>query len=189
MKASFRTISIAVALAGILLTAAILMIGIDREPEKTLLKIMSDRVDLQVRDVRYTEVGDSGTKWEITAETASYQKKENLAFFEQLTVRIITKDGRSVVLKGDRGRVDTASRDVDLEGHVVADTPQGDRFVADRLRYRSAAGVIEADGPVQMENAGVRVSGRGMVLSLDRGAVSILSQVRATLAGGGRERK
>ena len=45
------------------------------------MKIMSDQVDLQVRNVRLTDVADSGMKWEIVAETARYQKKENLVIF------------------------------------------------------------------------------------------------------------
>ena len=83
-------------LAVILSVAAILVIGMRKEPEKALLKIMSDRVDLQVRNVHYTEVGDSGMKWEITADTARYQKKENLALFEKLTVKLVMKDGQDV---------------------------------------------------------------------------------------------
>lgn len=188
MNASRRKILIVAVLALLCSAAGILLVARDKQPEKALLKIMSDRVDLQVRNVRYTEVGDSGMKWEIMADTARYQKKENQAFFDRLTVRLITQDGKTYVMTGDRGRFNTESRDLELEGHVGVETQQGDRFTADRLRYRNADKVVDTDGPVMMANGKVRVSGTGMVLSLNRGTVAILSQVRATLGGSGREK-
>ena len=117
---------------------AVLWIGVRKEPEKALLKIMADRVDLQVRNVRYTEVGDDGMKWEITADTARYQKKENLAFFERFTVHLVMKDGGTYVMTGDKGRFNTESRDLEIEGNVVIVSPQGDRFTTDHLQYWNA---------------------------------------------------
>ncbi len=139
-------------LAAVLSVAAIIVIDIRKEPEKALLKIMSDRVDLQVRNVHYTEVGDSGMKWEIRADTARYQKKENLAFFDKLTVKLVMKDGKTFVMTGDQGRLNTESRDMEIEGNVGIVSENGDRFKTDRLRYRNADKVIETDRPVVMEN-------------------------------------
>jgi hypothetical protein len=73
-----RILFILILLAAAVSAAAIVIIGMRKEPGKALLKIMSDRVDLQVRNVHYTEVGDSGMKWDITAEAIS--EKENLLF-------------------------------------------------------------------------------------------------------------
>jgi len=183
MKTKRRTILIVAILTVILSVTAILAIGFRRAPEKALLKIMSDRVDLQVRDVHYTEVGDSGMKWEITADTARYRKKENLALFEKVKVRLIMKDGRVFVMNGDRGMLNTQSRDVEIEGHVGIVSENGDRISTDRLLYRDAGKRIETDRPVIMENRSVRISGVGMILTLDEKKVTLLSQVRANSTG------
>ncbi|MHB9097661.1 MAG: LPS export ABC transporter periplasmic protein LptC [Syntrophales bacterium] len=183
MKNKRKTIVIFVALTVLLLAAAI-MIGIRRDPGKALLNIMSDRVDLQVKNVHYTEVGESGMKWEITADTARYQKRENMAFFDKLTVRLVTKDGKTFVMTGDRGRFNTESRDIEIEGNVGIVSENGDRFTTERIQYRNADRVMETDRPVVMENRSVRVSGVGMIFSLDGQKLTILSQVRANSAGG-----
>ena len=183
MKNKKRTVLLFAALTVLLLTAAI-VIGIRREPGKALLNIMSDRVDLQVRNVHYTEVGESGMKWEITADTARYQKRENMAFFDKLTVRLVTKDGKTFVMTGDRGRFNTESRDIEIEGNVGIVSENGDRFTTERMRYRNADRVVETDRPVVMENRSVRVSGVGMIFSLDGQKLTILSQVSARAAGG-----
>jgi LPS export ABC transporter protein LptC len=176
-------------LAAALSVAAVVMIGMRKETGKALLKVMSDRVDLQVRNVHYTEVGDSGMKWEIMADAARYQKRENLALFDKLAVKLIMKDGTTFVMNGDRGRLNTESRDVEIEGNVGIVTENGDRFATDRLRYRNADKVLETDRPVAMENDTVHIRGVGMIISLEAKNVAILSQVRARLTGGWGGRK
>jgi LPS export ABC transporter protein LptC len=183
MKIKRKTVFIVAILAVILSAAAILTIGIRMAPEKALLKIMADKVDLQIKNARYTEVGDSGMKWEITADTAHYQKSENMAFFEKVTVRLVTKEDRTFVLKGDHGRFNTQSRDMDIEGNVGIVSENGDRFTTDRLVYLNAGKRIETDRPVVMENGSVRISGVGMVFYLDEKKVTLLSQVHATSSG------
>jgi LPS export ABC transporter protein LptC len=183
MKTKRKTVIIVSILTVVLSVAAIIAIGLLRSPEKALLKIMSDRVDLQVKNVHYTEVGDSGMTWEIRADTARYQKKENLAFFDQVTVRLVMKDGRVFVMKGDQGRFNTQSRDMEIEGNVGIVSENGDRFATDRLMYRNAEKRVETDRPVVMENASIRISGVGMIFSLDEKKVTLLSKVRANSAG------
>jgi LPS export ABC transporter protein LptC len=183
MKNKKKIVLIVVVLT-ILLSAAAITIVIRREPGKALLNIMSDRVDLQVRNVHYTEVGESGMKWEITADTARYQKRENMAFFDKVTVRLVTKDGKTFVMTGDRGRFNTESRDIEIDGNVGIVSENGDRFTTERLQYRDADKVMATDRPVTMESRSVRVSGVGMILALDGQKLTILSQVRAISAGG-----
>jgi len=180
MKKKRKMVLIVSILAVILSLAVIIVVGLRVAPEKALLKIMADKVDLQIKDVRYTEVGDSGMKWEITAATARYLKKENLALFEKLTVRLVMKDGRTFVMNGDQGRLDTQSRDMEIDGNVGIVSGNGDHFATDRLRYRNSDRRIETDRPVAMENGNVRISGVGMVFHLDDSKLTLLSQIRAS---------
>ena len=180
---------IIVVLAAVLFALVIIIVSIPEEPGKEPLKITSDRVDLQVRKVRFTEVGDSDMTLEITAEVARYQKKEKLAFFEKPTVKLLLKDGRTFTMSGDRGRFNTDSKDIEIEGHVGIVSGNGDRFATDRLRYVNAGKLIESEGSVVMENKRIRVSGVGMTLSLEEKKVALLSQVRASYRGERREKK
>jgi LPS export ABC transporter protein LptC len=174
------TLTVTIMAVALLIVAAIFAIGPRRSPEKTLLKIMSDRVDLQVKDVYYTEVGDSGMKWEIKADSARYRRKENLALFENVQIRLVTKEGRIFEMTGDRGRLNTQSKDIEMEGSVNIVSENGGRMATDRLRYLNAARRIETDRPVVMEDGNSRISGVGMIYHLDDKRVTLLSQVRAT---------
>jgi LPS export ABC transporter protein LptC len=189
MKRGRKTVLIVVILAAVLATAAIITFNIPKEPEKALLKIMSDRVDLQVRNVRFTDVGDSGMKWEIVADTARYQKTDNLVFLEKLTIKLVTKDGRVFTMTGDQGKLNTESRDMEIKGNVNIVSDHGDRFRTDHLRYLNAGKLIQTEGSVVIENKSLRLSGVGMNLYLEEKRVALLSQVRANLTGKQREKE
>jgi LPS export ABC transporter protein LptC len=183
IKAGRKTVLFVVVLAAVLSAAAIVMVSIPREAGKEPLKIKSDHVDLQVRNVRFTEVGDSDMTLEITADMAKYQKKEKLVFFEKPIVKLLLKDGRTFTMTGDRGRFNADSKDMEIEGHVGIVSENGDRFATDRLRYSNASKLIETEGAVVMENKNIRVSGVGMTLSLEEKKVVLLSHVKARYRG------
>lgn len=180
MTTKRKTVLIVATLAAVLSVAAVIVVGLRLAPEKALLKIMADKVDLQIKNVRYTDVGDSGVKWEITADAARYLKRENLALFEKPTVRLVLKDGRTFVMSGNQGRLNTETRDMEIDGNVGILSENGDRFTTDRLRYHNGIRQIETDRPVAMENRNVRINGIGMVFDLDESRLTLLSQIRAT---------
>lgn len=150
-----------------------------REPRKALLEKMAEKVDLQAKAVHYTQVGSAGMTWEIDADSASYQKKGEVALFEKVRIRLVMKDGRVFVMRGDRGRMDTRSRDVSIEGNVVALSENGDRLTTERLVYIDKRRRIETNLPVVMENKKMRVRGVGMVLDLKGETLALLSRVRS----------
>jgi len=106
--------------------------------EDVLLKIMSEKIDLQVRDVHYTEVGDPDSIWEINADTARYAKKEDLVFFDNVRVKLIMSDGRTFVMTGKTGRLHTDTKDMEVFGNVEVTSDKGDRFTTDHLNYSSS---------------------------------------------------
>lgn len=183
IKTGRKTVLIVVALAAVLSVSTIVIVSISKETGREPLKIKSDIADLQVRNIRFTEVGDSDMTLEITADMARYQKKENLAFFDKPTVKLLLKDGRTFIMSGDRGRFNTDSKDMEIEGHVGIVSENGDRFATDSLRYSNATKMIETEGPVVMENKNIRISGVGMTLSLEEKKVALLSRVRASYRG------
>jgi hypothetical protein len=68
--------------------AVIFFVESGRSSKNQLLNILSDKVDLQVKNVLYTDVGASGVKWEIKADSAKYVKNENLVLFDRIRVKL-----------------------------------------------------------------------------------------------------
>jgi LPS export ABC transporter protein LptC len=101
MKLKKSRVVIIILIATIVTAAAvILFLESSKFPKNQLLNIMSDKVDLQVKNVHYTDVGASGMKWEINAESAKYVKNENLVLFDRIRVKLVTSEGRTLVMTG-----------------------------------------------------------------------------------------
>lgn len=179
-----KKVILAIVAALLVVAVAVFWGSLREESGKALLKIMSDRVDLQASNIRFTEVGESGVKWEIVAASAHYQKKENLIFFDTFTVRLVTKDGSTFVMNGDRGWFNSVSKDMEAEGNVSIVSPQGDRLTTDRLEYRGDQQLISTNSPVLIEGQRVRIRGVGMIYSLEEKKASLLSKVQANAQGG-----
>ena len=154
--------------------------------EKGALKVLSDRVDLQIQNFHYTEVGNSDLTWEINADTARYIKKDDVTLFENVTVKIVFSDGGVYTLAGKNGSLHTDTKDIDIEGSVVVVSDKGDRFETDSLHYTHSGdnGRIHTKDIVKMTSPGVSVKGTGMDLSLRSKKVALLSDVMATIENG-----
>ncbi len=150
-------------------------------PGGGLFKSLSQNVDLQVKNVHYTDVSDSGAKWEVRADTARYVRNENITYFDKVTVRLIMPDGKEFDLSADQGKMKTDTRDMTAAGHVVVVSNNGDRFLTDHLEYSHADKRFHTDAFVEMANKRTTVKGMGMWLSLAEGNAAILSGVQASI--------
>jgi LPS export ABC transporter protein LptC len=167
-------------LAVLSILTAIMTVFYNKAPQ-TILKVMADHVDLQVKNVIYTDVGQSGEKWEIKAETARYIKKENLALFDHVRVRLLTAEGKTFTLTGDKGRFKTDQKDIDIYGNVEGTSDSGERFTTDLLRYNNAEGKIYTDSAVTLGSGRIKITGTGMTMNVKSGELSLLSQVKADI--------
>ena len=146
-----------------------------------LLKILPEKVDLHVKDVHYTEVGDPDSTWEINADSAKYVREDNLVFFNNIRIKLIMSDGRTFVMTGDEGCLCTDTKDIEVNGNVEVISDKGDRFITDHLNYCSSDKRIYTDGHVTMKNQQMEISGVGMSLSIKTKKVTLFSTVTAII--------
>ena len=182
MKLSKKTIiisSIVVVLIVILITA-VAIIKINANKPGNLLKALSD-VDLKIKGFNYTEVGEANVKWEVTAETATYNKKQNLAVFDRVQIKLTTSDGKVFIMKGDKGLMLTDKKNIEIKDNVVIISDAGDRFSTDHLSYNDAEKKFYTDAPVTMENKRMKISGEGLTLFMNSGELNISSMVKAKI--------
>jgi LPS export ABC transporter protein LptC len=182
MKLSKKSIiisSIVVVLIAILI-AAVAIIKIKVNKPGNLLKALPD-VDLKIKGFNYTEVGETNVKWEVTAETATYNKRQNLAVFDRVQIKLTTSDGKVFIMKGDKGQMFTDTKNVEIKDNVVIISDAGDRFSTDHLSYNDAEKKFYTDAPVTMENKRMKISGVGLMLFMNTGELNLTSLVKAKI--------
>jgi LPS export ABC transporter protein LptC len=182
MKLNKKTIiisSIVVVLITILITAvAIIKINVNKP--RNLLKALPD-VDLKIKGFVYTEVGEANVKWEVTAETATYNKKQNLAVFDRVQIKLTTSDGKVFIMKGDKGLMFTDTKNIEIKDNVVIISDTGDKFSTDHLIYNDAEKKFYTDAPITMENKRMKITSVGLTLFMNAGKLNLSSLVKAKI--------
>lgn len=145
------------------------------------LKIVSGDIDLEIKEFVYTEIGENKAKWEVKARNATYDKKQNLACLDQVKIKLITSNGKVFEMSADQGKMDTEKKDVEISGNVIVLTDSGDKFMTNHIYYNDRQKRFYTDAPVMMESKGMRITGRGMVLYMNKGELNIPSMVRAKI--------
>ena len=131
------------------------------------IKIPRITADLEVGNVFLTEEKEGAILWELEAKIAQSYKKGKRTLLEDLKVTLHSQDGRIVTLRGDRGRIDEKTRDMEVDGGVVVTSSDGLSLRTDSLQYSHSRREITTDASVRIEGRGVRISGVGLVMDLD----------------------
>ena len=183
MKLSKKTKIISIILIiFVVITAVVLVIGSNiYDKPKNIVKILPDRVDLQINDFIYTEVGEDNSKWEVKADNAKYIKKENLALFDRVKIKLKTSEGKIYTMTGDKGQMLTDKKDIQIKGNVVILSDTGDRFSTDYLNFSDAEKKFYTDAPVTIENKKMKIKGTGLTLYIKTGELNLSSQVKAKI--------
>lgn len=187
MKLSKKSIIIALivfVLIAILITA-IAIIKIKVNKPMNLLKALPD-VDLQIKGFAFTEVGEANAKWEVKADIATYDKKQNVAVLDRVQIKLTTSDSKVFVMSADKGQMFTDKnnieiKNIEIKGNVVIISDAGDRFSTDHLNYNDAEKKFYTDAPVTMENKRMKITGQGMTIFMNKGELNIPSMVKAKI--------
>jgi LPS export ABC transporter protein LptC len=180
MKLNRKTIiisSITIVFLAILI-AALIVVKVTVNKPRTLITALPD-VDMQIKGFAATEVGEANVKWEVKAETATYLRKQNLALFDRVQIKLTTSDGKVFVMNGDKGRMDTDKKNIEIKDNVVIISDAGDKLTTDSLNYSDAEKKFYTNAPVIMENKRMRITGIGMTLFVNKGELNIPSLVKA----------
>ncbi len=180
MKLGKKTIIIST-LSLIILIAIVALIKTNVNKPKNLLKVLQESVDLQIKGFVYTEVGEANAKWEVKAQTATYNKKQNIVALDMVQIKLTTSDGKVFIMNADKGRMFTKEKNIEINGNVVITSGDGDKFSTDHLSYTDAQKKFYTDAPVTMENARMKLTGKGLTLFMNDGKLNIPSMVKAKI--------
>lgn len=176
-----KTISILIIIFAVITAVALVIKSNIYDKPQNIVKILPDHVDLQIKDFVYTEVGESNSKWEITADSAKYIKNENLALFDLVKIKLTTAEGKVFIMTGDKGQMNTDKKDLQIKGNVVIVSDKGDRFSTDYLNFNDAEKKAYTDAPVLMEGKKMKIKGKGLTLYINTGELNLSSLVKAKI--------
>ncbi len=153
--------------------------------------------DLVLRKIHLVEARGESVLWEVWADQVEMREAEGSGILSRITnpvVVVLYSAQGQLRCTADRAIVDLKTKDVRLDGAVVARSDQGSQLETDSVRWIAASRRLVTDRPVTISRGNLVTQGRGMdaETSLERVRVfqNITSylQPRGVAPGTGRRR-
>jgi LPS export ABC transporter protein LptC len=186
-----RKIKIAV-LASIVLIGGIVLISLwlnlqekrSSEGREALPKILTDGADAHLEKIRFVEDKRGQKTWELEAKSIQQYQDQNIILLEEVKVTFFTKEGRSFIISGKKGKVYQDSNDMELVGDVLLTSSDGYRLKTQSLSYHHLERRMSTPDPIEIEGEQIRVIGKGMQVDMEAEIFKVLGQVKTQWKGG-----
>ena len=92
--------------------------NISEHPEK-LLELLPDDANISIGRVYQESIKNGIKEWSLNASSADYFEEDKNVKLKDVSVTFFLKDGDKVILKADRGILQTDSNDIEVSGNVI----------------------------------------------------------------------
>jgi LPS export ABC transporter protein LptC len=144
--------------------------------------------ELRLGKIHMVETRDGAPLWELWADRAEVRERDGSAVLlkEQLPVRIaLYAPQGKLTCTTNRVVIDLSSKDVRLEGAVVARTEQGGELRTESLLWIAATRRLTTAEPVTVTRDGLVSRGRGMEADTTLERVRLFHNITSQVGGAG----
>ena len=142
-------------------------------------------VDQSTQGVHMIETQEGRKAWELWAESATTLQGKEILELKEVKAIFFTDTGVTFTVTGDKGTVQTKTKNLRVDGNVVTRSSNGYTFRTENLDYDStgrqliASERVNMTGPKDSAGHALRLTGVGMKASLAQANVEIMSEVKA----------
>ena len=144
--------------------------------------------DLLLRQIYLVETRAESTLWEVWADKAELREAEGFSVLSRgaKPVEVIFHSGQGTLrCKADRATVDLKTKDVHLEGNVLAWTDQGAQLETEAVRWIASSRRLSTDRAVTVSRGGLTTQGIGMDAETTLERVRIKQKITSVLQPAG----
>lgn len=150
-----------------------------------LLRKLPKNIEVSLRKIHLTETRDGMKKWDLVADKADYDKNGEVTHLSG--VRLVVASGNAtgdITLTAPLAHYHNVSKDIRMDGNVVAKSASGMEFTADNATYIAARSLIMTPGRVSFSDGKLKLDGVGMEFTPKTKNIRILNQVTANIMPG-----
>ncbi len=147
-----------------------------------MLRKLPKNIEISLQKIHFTETRDGVKKWDLVADKADYDKKLEVTHLSG--VRLVVTGDRStgeITLTAPRADFHNTTKDVRLDGDVVAKSASGMEFTTSNVSYVAARSLIKTSSPVKFSDGKLTLEGVGMEFKPETKNVRILNRVVANI--------
>jgi len=154
------------------------------EQEETLTRLTHDDANMRLQRIQLVEDKHGQKTWELDAKAVQQYQGQNMILLEDVRVTLYTKDGRSLILSGNKGKIYPDSKNMELVGDVLLTSSDGYRLKTHSVSYQHAERRVVTADPVEIEGKELHMEGTGMRVDMEAKTIKILSQAKTRWKGG-----
>ena len=137
---------------------------------------------VKLKDIQYTQDDpDKGLKWVLNAGEVRFSEDRKSIFFKDFHLKVIPENRPFFELKGRKGDYLRDSGEINLWGDLEGFSGNGYRIVTEHLMINEKLGHVSTDEPVKVFGPFFSVSGKGLIMDLEKESAKILSDVTTTI--------
>jgi len=147
-----------------------------------LLRKLPKNIEVSLQKIHFTETRDGMKKWDLVADKADYDKKGEITHLTGVRL-VVTGDHATgdIVLTAPKADFHNISKDVKMNGNILAKSASGMEFTATDATYVAARALIMSSGPVSFTDGKLKLEGIGMEFIPKTKNVRILNRVTANI--------
>jgi len=180
-----QLLALFVILASLSLVAIIVIKIYKGRVTKELLRKLPKNIDVSLKKIHFTETREGIKKWDLVADKAEFDKRKEVTHLTgvHLTIAAGGKMG-DITLTAPRADYHNITRDVRLDGKIIANSSSGMEFTLENAEYIAARSVIVSSGRVRFTDGKLTMEGVGMEFKPETKNFRILSGVTANIVPG-----
>ena len=157
-------------------------LGRSEAPEHAAPSPNDNPPDMWVQDVFVVEQAAAGTSasWELFAKEIAFYDTTQLAFAKQLRAEFFPHDVEPLHLTAERGRINSSTGDLTVEGGVLLRPLWGYDLETTVLHWDAASRTLHTDAEVKISAETIHIVGTGFSGDVDRQRFALQQQVRVS---------
>ncbi|MBN2225243.1 MAG: LPS export ABC transporter periplasmic protein LptC [Deltaproteobacteria bacterium] len=153
----------------------------DKHEETTVTE--SGPPSIEADKLKYTESEGGKTLYEIESGQAKFFKDESRTEFTDIRVTFIYQDQYKILVSGDRGVLNTETKDITIYDNVKITAASDYTMSADTLTYNADRNEISTDDTINVTGPKAEFSGKGLRFNMDTEELFIVSDISTTIMG------
>ena len=142
---------------GVVITVFIGYRTVSKPQELILSSLVQDDATIAIDRVHQTSTKNGIKEWSLDAVSAQFIEKDRQAVFDELSVIFYMENDTSVKLSANQGYLNTDTRDIRVDGDVIADDGEF-KILTETLNYEHEGRVLVTTKPVQVLGSTFRVN-------------------------------
>jgi LPS export ABC transporter protein LptC len=155
------------------------------ENEKSAISDDPSQVQQQMEGVHVVETRNENKEWEMWANRAVGFKTQGDLAVNTVKASFFADNGVSFLVTGDKGAVETATKNMVVNGNVITTSSNGYVFRTETVEYNSLERSLRSQTPVSVKGprdnfgSNLAIEGKTMNANLAEGQVTISNDVKA----------